>query len=352
MYLTVARQLLVMAIIVIISFFFSRKNGFGKDASQYLSRLLLYVINPCMIVSTFDVDFSAAKLKSLSLAIAVSFAFHLAMIILATLLFARKKAAQGQTALQGQKSGRVEDCLQGQKSSRDSLSKIGIVFTNSGFIGIPLINGVFGSEGVFFLMGYILVFNVLLWIWGEWLMTGTMRPLKILTNPNVLACAAGLAVFCLPFKTPYVIIEPLKMIGACNGAASMILLGLLFASFGGAKEKSGQDKNAAASPALAFSRPIVLPLARDVFLRLVVCPLILLGATLFAMRAFSFVSEIQLIMSVLFIAASCPVGMSVSSFAVVFKKDADYASLLVAVSSAACVVTIPLLVALLELFLR
>lgn len=350
--MTVARQLLVMAIIVIISFFFSRKNGFGKDASQYLSRLLLYVINPCMIVSTFDVDFSAAKLKSLSLAIAVSFAFHLAMIILATLLFARKKAAQGQTALQGQKSGRVEDCLQGQKSSRDSLSKIGIVFTNSGFIGIPLINGVFGSEGVFFLMGYILVFNVLLWIWGEWLMTGTMRPLKILTNPNVLACAAGLAVFCLPFKTPYVIIEPLKMIGACNGAASMILLGLLFASFGGAKEKSGQDKNAAASPALAFSRPIVLPLARDVFLRLVVCPLILLGATLFAMRAFSFVSEIQLIMSVLFIAASCPVGMSVSSFAVVFKKDADYASLLVAVSSAACVVTIPLLVALLELFLR
>ena len=350
--MTVARQLLVMAIIVIISFFFSRKNSFGKDASQYLSRLLLYVINPCMIVSTFDVDFSAAKLKSLSLAIAVSFAFHLAMIILATLLFARKKAAQGQTALQGQKSGRAEDCLQGQKSGRDSLSKIGIVFTNSGFIGIPLINGVFGSEGVFFLMGYILVFNVLLWIWGEWLMTGTMRPLKILTNPNVLACAAGLAVFCLPFKTPYVIIEPLKMIGACNGAASMILLGLLFASFGGAKEKSGQDKNAAASPAPAFSRPIALPLARDVFLRLVVCPLILLGATLFAMRAFSFVSEIQLIMSVLFIAASCPVGMSVSSFAVVFKKDADYASLLVAVSSAACVVTIPLLVALLELFLR
>ena len=346
--MTVARQLLVMAIIVIISFFFSRKNGFGKDASQYLSRLLLYVINPCMIVSTFDVDFSAAKLKSLSLAIAVSFAFHLAMIILATLLCARKKAAQGQTAWQGQKSGLAEDCLQGQKSGRDSLSKIGIVFTNSGFIGIPLINGVFGSEGVFFLMGYILVFNVLLWIWGEWLMTGTMRPLKILTNPNVLACAAGLAVFCLPFKTPYVIIEPLKMIGACNGAASMILLGLLFASFGGAKEKSGQDKNAAASPAHAFSRPIVLPLARDVFLRLVVCPLILLAATLFAMRAFSFVSEIQLIMSVLFIAASCPVGMSVSSFAVVFKKDADYASLLVAVSSAACVVTIPLLVALLE----
>ena len=333
--MTVARQLAVMAIIVIVSFFFSRKNAFGKEASQYLSRLLLYVINPCMIVSTFDVEYSGQKLRSLGLAIGVSFAFHLAMIVLATLLFARKKSSQGQGSLQGQEDG------------RDSLSKIAIVFTNSGFIGIPLINGVFGGEGVFFLMGYILVFNVLLWVWGEWLMTGTMRPLKVLANPNVLACGAGLAVFCLPFKMPYVIIEPLKMIGACNGAASMILLGLLFSGFGGAKEKSGQGQERAA-PVKTFAKP----LARDVFLRLVVCPLILLGATLFAMQAFSSVSQIQLIMSVLFIAAACPVGMSVSSFAVVFKKDADYASLLVAVSSAACVVTIPLLVALLELFLR
>lgn len=318
MYLTVARQLIVMAIIVVISFFFSRKNKFGSKESQYLSRILLYVINPCMIVSTFDVEFSGQKLQSLGLAIGVSFAFHLIMIAIATPLFARKKTGQD------------------QNRGRDSLSKIGIVFTNSGFIGIPLINGVFGGDGVFYLMGYILVFNVLLWVWGEWLMTGTMRPLKILTNPNVLACAAGLAVFCLPFKVPYVIIEPLKMIGACNGAVSMILLGLLFSAFG---ENSMEDQKRA-----AFAKP----LARDVFLRLVFCPLILLGVTLLFLSAFSSVPEINLIMSVLFIAACCPVGMSVSSFAVVFKKDADYASLLVAVSSAACVVTIPLLVALLE----
>jgi predicted permease len=322
MYLTVARQLIVMAIIVVISFFFSRKNKFGSKESQYLSRILLYVINPCMIVSTFDVEFSGQKLQSLGLAIGVSFAFHLIMIAIATPLFARKKTGQD------------------QNRGRDSLSKIGIVFTNSGFIGIPLINGVFGGEGVFFLMGYILVFNVLLWVWGEWLMTGTMRPLKILTNPNVLACAAGLAVFCLPFKVPYVIIEPLKMIGACNGAVSMVLLGLLFSAFG----ENCMEGQKRAAPVKAFAKP----LARDVFLRLVFCPLILLGATLLALSAFSSVPEINLIMSVLFIAACCPVGMSVSSFAVVFKKDADYASLLVAVSSAACVVTIPLLVALLE----
>ena len=324
MYLTVARQLLVMAAIVIISFFFSRKNKFGQAASQYLSRLLLYVINPCMIVSAFDAEFSAPKLKSLGLAVVVSLAFHLVMILLATLLFGLKKSRS------------VED----PDWARACLSIIGVVFTNSGFIGFPLINGVFGDEGVFYLMGYILVFNILLWTWGEWLMTGAVRPLKIILNPNVLACSAGLAVFCAPFKMPYVVIEPLKMIGACNGAASMILLGLLFSSFGGNRL---QDQERAAS-VKAFAKP----LARDIVLRLVLFPLILLAATLLALRLFSGVQEIQLIMSVLFIASCCPVGMSVSSFAVVFKKDADYASLLVAISSAACVATIPLLVALLE----
>lgn len=313
-----------MAIIVIVSFFFSRKNKFGPAASQYLSRLLLYVINPCMIVSTFDVDYSGEKLKSLGLAIGISFVFHFKMILVATIFFGLKKSRS------------VED----SDRARDALSKIAIVFTNSGFIGIPLINGVFGPSGVFYLMGYILVFNVLLWIWGEWLMTGSIRPLKIILNPNVLACAAGLAVFCLPFKMPYVIIEPLKMIGACNGAVSMILLGLLFSGFG----KNCSQGQESAAPIKAFARP----LARDVFLRLVFCPLLLLGLTISGIRFFSSVAEIRLIMSVLFIAVCCPVGMSVSSFAVVFKKDADYASLLVAVSSAACVVTIPLLVALME----
>lgn len=316
MYLTVARQLLVMAIIVVISFFFSKKNNFGQKESQFLSRVLLYVINPCMIVSTFDVEFSGQKLKSLALAIAVSLVFHLAMILIASLLFAFKKY-----------SG-PED----EEATRDSLSKIGIVFTNSGFIGIPLINGVFGGEGVFYLMAYILVFNVLLWIWGERQMTGRTRPLQIILNPNVLACAVGLALFCVPFKTPYVLIEPLKMIGSCNGAVSMVLLGLLFSSFDAETEM----------------KIFIRPLARDILTRLVFCPLVLLGFSVLALRFFNEVSEMHLIMSVLFIAAACPVGMSVSSFAVVFKKDADYASLLVAVSSAACVVTIPLLVALFE----
>ena len=321
--MTVARQLLVMATIVIISFFFSRKNQFGQAASQFLSRLLLYVVNPCMIVSTFDVEFSGQKLKSLGLAIAVSFVFHFVMIAMVSIMFATKRLGKS-------KSGGPE--LVPDQNARDCLRKVGIVFTNSGFIGIPLITGVFGGEGVFFLLGLILVFNVLLWVWGEWLMTGAIRPLKIILNPNVLACAAGLAVFCLPFKMPYVVIEPLRMIGACNGAASMILLGLLFSSFDAAGE----------------ARSFAKPLARDVFVRLIFCPLVLLGLTLLALQVFAGVQGIKLIMSVLFIAVCCPVGMSVSSFAVVFKKDTGYASVLVAVSSAACVVTIPLLVAFLE----
>ncbi len=321
MYLTVARQLFVMAIIVVISFFFSRKNKFGEKEEQYLSRFLLYVINPCMIVSTFDVDFDTEKLKSLAFAIGLSFVFHFIMIILATVAINRK----------------------------DSVSRVGIVFTNSGFIGIPLIRGVFGDSGVFYLMAYILAFNILQWTWGEYIMTGKFKIKKIITNPNVIACIAGFTIFCIPFRMPYIFIEPLRMVGNTNGAVSMILLGLLFAGRAAEKVHSPGDSLPAETSSQAVAVSYTGRLVRDGILRLLVCPLLALCLTVLVWRFFNDISDIYLITPVLFIAAACPVGMSVSSFAVIFGKDKGYASLLVSITSAACIVTIPLLVRVLEL---
>lgn len=315
MALTVARQLVVMAIIVVVSFFFSRKNNFGQKESQFLSRVLLYAVNPCMIFTSFNVEFSAERLKSLGLAILIAFVFHLVMMVAVT-IFVRKN---------------------NDDFGKSDIGKIGVVFTNSGFIGIPLIKGVFGDEGVFYLVAYLLNFNVLLWTWGEYLLSRKFAFKKIITNPNVIAVILGFAFFCLPIKLPYVIMEPLRMIGAVNGTVAMMLLGLLFAV-----------RRNAAAPQQGVGRGYKKTLAFHSILRLVICPLAILAFAFAALKIFGSVQNINLIISVLFVAAACPAGMSVSSMAVVYNKDATYASYLVLLTSAACVVTIPLLVLLMQ----
>ena len=109
--------------------------------------------------------------------------------------------------------------------------KIAIAFTNCAFIGIPLIEGVLGSEGVFYLLGYIVVFNIFLWTFGYAIIDGKVHVKKLLTNPNIIAVLFGIILFCIPVKLPDIIYSPLKLIGGMNTATSMVLLGMLFANF-------------------------------------------------------------------------------------------------------------------------
>ena len=99
------------------------------------------------------------------------------------------------------------------------------------FIGIPLIRGVFGDEGVIFLMGYLAIFNILVWTYGYYQLSGKINLLKVITNPNIIAVLFGILLFCMPFTLPEVIARPLSMVADTNTAVCMVLVGVLLADF-------------------------------------------------------------------------------------------------------------------------
>jgi predicted permease len=315
MYYLVFKQLVVMMLIAALSFIFARRNKFGDAERQFLSRLLLYFINPCLIVNAFNIPFSYKKLQQLFVVIVICIAVHLLLTAVVTVCIRSKDDA-------------------GRKL--DGLDRIGTVFTNCGFIGIPLINGVFGPDGVFYLMGYIVVFNVYLWIYGEYQMSGRVNILKVITNPNILAVAAGLVLFCMPFTLPVLIARPLALISDLNTALSMILLGMLFAGF---KKTAGS--------AMYTARVV-----KVVVLRLVVSSFVVFGFLYAVYCLFPGIADIREILFVVYIASLCPVGMSASTFACVFNKDASYTSLLVSITSVLCIITVPLFVKFAELFIK
>ena len=304
MSLTVAKQLLTMLIICLLAFLFAKRNKFGDRESQFVSRLLLYFVNPCLIINAFNFSFSMEKLQQLGFVIALSFAVHL-LFTLVVMIFLR-----------------------------DEIERLGVIFTNSGFIGIPLIRGVFGSTGVFYLMGYLAVFNIYLWTFGEYRMSHRFSLKKIITNPNVIAVTVGIILFCLPFQLPSVIASPLGYISDLNTALSMVLLGMLFASY---KNESGSS----------YSVGVI----RVTAMRLVVCSLVTVALVVLVWKLFPTVPNMREMLFVVLIASLCPIGMSVSSFACIFGRDASYAGLMVTATSVGCVVTIPLFVKVAELLI-
>lgn len=304
MYITVAKQLLTMLIICVLAFVFSKKNNFGDKESKFVSRLLLYFVNPCLIFNAFDFSFSMEKLKQLGFLLVVCLVVHLLFTLVVMVLL------------------------------HDDVERLGVIFTNSGFIGIPLIRGVFGQTGVFYLMGYLAIFNLYLWTFGEYRMSHSFSIKKIVTNPNILAVTAGIILFCLPFQLPEVISKPLGYISDLNTALSMVLLGMLFASY---KNESGKS----------YTKGI----ARIAVMRLVVCSIVVLAFIVLVYKLLPNVPNMREMLFVVYIASLCPIGMSVSSFACIFGKDASYAGLMVSVTSVGCVISIPVFVKIAEILI-
>ena len=140
---------------------------------------------------------------------------------------------------------------------------------------------------------------------------------------------------------PDVLSQTIRYLGNMNTPISMIILGLLFADF-------KKPQKLEHTPAKRVARTIIFRLIILPFLLLALYKTILL--TLVPMLALN-AENLKHVMMIIFIAASCPVGMNVANFAVIYDKDESYASLLVSISSVLCVVTLPLMVRLAEIIL-
>ena len=305
MYILVTKQLITMAIIGLGGFIFARIFKVNESERKFLSKLLMYFINPTMVLNSFNREFDSQKLVLLGIVVLLSLIIHVVMIML------------------------------GIFTCKEKIDRLAIAFTNCGFIGIPLIRGVFGDEGVIFLMGYLAIFNILVWTYGYHQLSGTSKFIKVITNPNIIAVALGVVIFCMPFTLPDVIGRPLSLVADTNTAISMVLVGVLIADFHPSESKT------------------VLPrLVKMSLLRLVVCSVINIVILFAAYKMIGNMDGARMIIFVVLICSLCPVATSIPSLACLFDQNAAYASLTVSLTSILCIITLPGFVALAELIIK
>ena len=301
MYTLVMKQLITMSLIALGGFIFAKCFKVEESQQKFLSRLLLYFINPFMIVKSFNLEFNADKFLQLGFVVCVALIIHLVMIVTGLL------------------------------SSKEQVDRLAVCFTNCGFIGIPLINGVFGTTGVFYLMGYLVVFNVLIWTYGYYIMSGSINLKKIITNPNIIAIIFGVGLFCSPWTLPEFIARPVSMIGDTNTAVSMLLIGILLANFKPADGKL-----------------YALKIIKVSFLRHVVCAVLSIVLLFVVSKLFPNISDCRTLLYVVLICSMCPSATTIPGFAVLFNRDETYASLIISFTSILCMFFLPAFVALAE----
>ena len=103
-------------------------------------------------------------------------------------------------------------------------------YSNVGFMGFPVIEGLCGSVGLFYAAIFNLIFNLSTYTLGIWMMNKGREDaekfnVKRLLSPGVLLSALSIVIYFLDIKFPTVITETIESIGSITSPAAMLLIG-------------------------------------------------------------------------------------------------------------------------------
>lgn len=217
------------------------------------------------------------------------------------------------------------------KNENLSTYKFASVYSNCGFMGIPLIEALLGTDGTFFAIPYLAVFNILLWSHGIGLYemngNGKIQWNKVVKNPCIISSVLGFVLFLFGviYKMPNVVTKPVFYLASMNTPLSMIIIGANFVSI---TEPFHRDKMAWE---VSFIRNILFPLIYIAILFVI------------PMKTDAKIATLAM--------ASAPIaGVSVL-FCLMFDKSTDFPSRALCLSTIFSVVTLPVIISIGSLFL-
>ena len=294
--LAVVGKVAVILVVILVGYLVTRRRMLTERGASEVTTLLIKLVTPCVIINSFLG--SADRLGAYELLMAVALPVLWMGIALGLSLL----------------------CFRKEPEERQKVLRFATLFSNTGFMGIPLVQGIVGDTGVIYASFGVVVFNILCWTYGYSMMSGgaKMNLKTLLLNPGVIGLAFGLPIYFLGLKLPAVVSEPLGLLADLNTPLAMLVIGTYIA---------GADLHSFMSDMAVY---------RASFLRLIAAPLIYLGLLLVIQPGETlFVSTM--------VQAATPVAANTVLFAVQYKRDSELASKLVAVSTVLSIITIPVL---------
>ncbi len=209
MFINVLTQVIVLLILIMIGFILTKGGVLTENGAKCMTDMVLYIVTPCVIIKSFIRKYDSSLLKGLILSFLIAFLAHVMFILLSKLLF--------------------RTCKETQKR----VLQFGVIFSNCGYMALPLQQALLGDLGVFYGSSYIAIFNLFAWSYGILLMSGDKRylsPKKLVVSPGIIGLTLGLIVFLFSIPLPTVVAEPISYMASLNTPLPMIIIGFHLAN--------------------------------------------------------------------------------------------------------------------------
>ncbi len=291
-FLTVAGSVATLFLMMAVGFAFSKLGFLDAAARSQISRLLLMVVAPCVMVGTLQVDFTPELLRSIGVVLLAMTGSYALMGVIVHFLYPRQRPE-------------TRACL-----------RFGTVFGNIGFMGLPLVTSVLGEEAAVFCAIALIAFNALTWTYGVALMGARMSLRRAVLNPGVLGGLLALALFLLRIRLPGPVLSAVDYFGDLNTPLAMVVIG---------------SQMAEANLPRTFRQRRLYGVC---VWKLAVFPLL----TMLVLLPFHLDRTMYLTLVIL---AGCPTAGATSMYAEMFERDTASAAQLVTLSTLLSILTLP-----------
>lgn len=301
--LTVLNQVLVMFVLMLIGYISFKTKLANDTGNKQMTNILLYVVSPLVIIDAYQMKYEEQLAKNLLIAFALGVVSHLIAIGISYLLVRKKGNEQNAP-----------------------IERFAVIYSNCGFMALPLVSALFGSEGVFYASAYMTVFNLLSWTHGYIIMSKGNKTSSekvsmksVVFSPVLISVAFGLLIFFLKIPMPAVIKTSVSYIASLNTPLAMLVTGISLAQTN------------------IFSAFRELRCYYVMLLGSIVVPMC-------AMTLYLFLPLPQMLILVNLVSTACPCAVTTLLFSTKFGLNSAYASKLLTLSNIASIVTIPTIV--------
>ena len=285
------------------------KTGLVRDDdSKVLSKIILYLIVPCVIINAFQVDYTTDTVKGLLIAFAASVLTQVVLLIVIS--------------------------AAGKLLHLNEVEIASVYYSNSGNLIVPIVTFILGQEWVLYGCVFMSVQLVFLWTHCKKIISreASYDWKKILLNINMISIFIGVVLFFTKIFLPEIIGNTLASVGTMIGPASMIVTGMLFAGM--------NLKQIFANKRVYFIT----------FLRLIAVPLIALVLIKLSNLA-SFSADGNKIILIVFLAIITPSASTVTQMCQVYGNDSKYASAINVMTTLLSIITMPVMVMLFQMIM-
>lgn len=297
----IVNSVLSLFIMILVGVYSSKKKIITPAINKALTDILIQVALPFMIVTSFMFTYDDAIKSNIIKTFFYSLIAYVIVIIVSYVL------------------------IFPIKNDKKTILHFANVFTNTGYVGFPILNSIYGAEGVIYGSVFNMFFVIFVWTYGLKLFEGNLERKKIkqeimniLLNPSIIAVIIGIIIMVLDIQLPEALLSSMNSIGGMTGPISMIIIGVILSNVRIRKHLNDWT------------------IYYGITTKLIIIPL-------FIYLVFLFLGDISKASITVIIMTAMPASTMTSILGESYNKEKEYAAIIVSATTLLSLITVPIL---------